>query len=190
MSELNKIKKQMQLAEHDLRPKACHVGRCINNFLVSVGIMFFIGLFLLVTVMSCSNLNDNQQEVMNNAEASTTSSNVSAETNTEVQPVEASTYSGHGVASTYGWGERLNVHTSCGDVFDPMSMTIAVPAVLSNKSLCHKPAKVTYKGKTVDVIIADGGPAGWTGRVADLTKGVFQELGVNSPTVITIDLEY
>jgi len=105
---------------------------------------------------------------------------------------EATEYSyvAHGQASTYGWGEKLNPKTSCGQDFNPSVVAIAVPRVLTDKSVCGKVAEVTYNGNTILAEIWDGGPNPNLHRIADLTRGAAEALGIMSPTVFTIDIKW
>ena len=75
-------------------------------------------------------------------------------------------------ASWYGGGERLNRHTSSGEVFRPSALTAAHRELPIGTKVA-----VSYGGKTVIVRINDRGPAKWTGRDLDLTREAARQLG-------------
>lgn len=85
-------------------------------------------------------------------------------------PVRAETC---GVASWYG-GEHHGRRTASGAVFNQYAMTAAMP---SRKHLGER-WRVTYKGKSVTVLITDLGPAKRLGRVIDLSYGAARKLGM------------
>lgn len=76
------------------------------------------------------------------------------------------------LTSWYGGGERLNRHTASGEVFRPHGLT----AAHRNLPLGTRIA-VTYGGRTVVVRVNDRGPAAWTGRSLDLSRGAAVALG-------------
>ncbi len=76
------------------------------------------------------------------------------------------------LASWYGGGERLNKHTTNGDVFRLNGLTAAHRTLpLGTKLL------VSRGNKSVVVRVNDRGPAAWTGRQLDLSKGAAARLG-------------
>ena len=77
------------------------------------------------------------------------------------------------LASFYGHGERLNRHTSDGEVFDPNGLTAAHRTLPIGTQL-----RVTYKGRSVTVRVNDRGPAAWTGRSLDLSYGAARAIGL------------
>ena len=77
------------------------------------------------------------------------------------------------IASLYGAGEKLNRHTSNGEVFNPHAMTAAHRTLPMGTRLL-----VRHKGRSVIVRINDRGPAAWTGRSLDLSRGAAQKLGL------------
>ncbi len=80
--------------------------------------------------------------------------------------------SGTVLASYYGGGERLNKHTANGEVFRPNGLTAAHRTLpLGTKLL------VSHGGKSVVVRVNDRGPAAWTGRQLDLSRGAAARLG-------------
>ena len=81
-----------------------------------------------------------------------------------------------GQASTYGWGEKLNKNTFSGAKFDAEGIT----AAMRNVPMGSKAEVTDLKtGKKITVEINDGGPAIKTGRIIDLSKGAWKELGYN-----------
>jgi hypothetical protein len=81
-------------------------------------------------------------------------------------------------ASTFGWGEPLNRHTANGEVFDPDALVVA-----HRKLPLETVLDVTVDGRTVRATVTDRGPAEWTGRCIDLSRGVWQALGLGRPGV-------
>lgn len=75
-------------------------------------------------------------------------------------------------ASWYGGGERLNRHTASGEVFRPHGLTAAHRTLPLGTRLA-----VSYGGRTVIVRVNDRGPAAWTGRSLDVSRGVAEALG-------------
>jgi len=76
------------------------------------------------------------------------------------------------VTSWYGGGERLNRHTASGEVFRPHGLTAAHRSLPLGTRLA-----VSYGGRTVVVRVNDRGPAAWTGRSLDLSRGAAVALG-------------
>ena len=75
-------------------------------------------------------------------------------------------------ASWYGGGERLNRHTASGEVFRPHGLTAAHRTLPLGTRLA-----VSYGGRTIIVRVNDRGPAAWTGRSLDVSRGVAEALG-------------
>lgn len=76
------------------------------------------------------------------------------------------------LASWYGGGEKLDRHTASGEVFRPNGMTAAHRSLPLGTRLA-----VSYAGRTIVVRINDRGPAAWTGRSLDLSRGAANALG-------------
>lgn len=91
-----------------------------------------------------------------------------------------------GIASTYGWGEKLNKHTASGQVFDPNAMTAA-----SYKWPLGTKVRVTdtKTGNSVVVTINDRGPNKRLGRLIDLSKGAWKKLGVGRKGLTNVKVE-
>lgn len=75
-------------------------------------------------------------------------------------------------ASWYGGGERLNKHTASGERFRPMALTAAHRTLPLGSRL-----RVTLGDRSVVVRVNDRGPAAWTGRSLDLSRGAARALG-------------
>lgn len=93
--------------------------------------------------------------------------------------LKAAKKSGSGsLASWYGGGEKLNRHTANGEVFRPNGLT-AAHRTLPLGTRLH----VSANGRSVVVRVNDRGPAAWTGRSLDLSRGAARALGfINSGT--------
>lgn len=91
-----------------------------------------------------------------------------------------------GIASFYGGGERLNRHTANGEVFRPGARTAAHRTLPFGTMVL-----VTNKlnGLTCTVRITDRGPAAWTGRVIDLSRGAAQDCGYVARGTTRVALE-
>jgi rare lipoprotein A len=77
-------------------------------------------------------------------------------------------------ASWYGGkGERLARHTASGDVFRADGLTAAHRTLPFGTRL-----RVTYGGRSVIARVNDRGPAAWTGRSLDLSRGAARALGM------------
>ena len=91
-------------------------------------------------------------------------------------PTRATQYARHNrggvLASWYGGGERLNRQTASGEVFRPSGLTAAHRTLPLGTLL-----EVSYQGRTVVVRVNDRGPAAWTGRSLDLSRGAAARLG-------------
>jgi rare lipoprotein A len=81
-------------------------------------------------------------------------------------------FSGNMVASFYGGGERLNSHTANGERFHSGALTAAHRS-LPFGTLLH----VCYRSCTT-VRVNDRGPAAWTGRSLDLSRGAARSIGM------------
>lgn len=86
-------------------------------------------------------------------------------------------------ASWYGGGEYLNRHTANGERFDPSRLTAAHRVLPFGTRV-----RVTYRGKSVVVVINDRGPAKWTGRCIDLSKAAAARLGMIRAGVATVTI--
>lgn len=76
-------------------------------------------------------------------------------------------------ASYYGGGERLARHTASGDRFNPNGLTAAHRTLPFGTRL-----KVSHAGRSVIVRINDRGPAAYTGRALDLSRGAAAQLAM------------
>jgi rare lipoprotein A len=90
-------------------------------------------------------------------------------------------------ASYYGGGPRRyepNAHTANGEVFNQWDLTAAHRTLPMGTRLL-----VTHKGRSVVVRINDRGPALWTGRSLDLSRGAATELGLIESGVGAVQVE-
>jgi rare lipoprotein A len=79
-------------------------------------------------------------------------------------------------ASYYGGGPRRyepNTHTASGERFDQWGLTAAHRTLPLGTRLL-----VTHGGRSVVVRVNDRGPAAWTGRSLDLSRGAATRLGL------------
>lgn len=76
-------------------------------------------------------------------------------------------------ASWYGGGERLSRRTASGEVFRPDALTAAHRSLPLGTRLL-----VSANGRTVMVRVNDRGPAKYTGRSLDLSRGAARALGI------------
>jgi rare lipoprotein A len=81
---------------------------------------------------------------------------------------------GNMVASYYGGGERLNAHTATGERFHPGALTAAHRTLPFGTLL-----NVCYRACAV-VRVNDRGPAAYTGRSLDLSRGAAKVIGLTS----------
>ena len=90
------------------------------------------------------------------------------------------------VASWYGGGEKLNVHTANGEVFNPKELSCASWYYPFNTYL-----KVTNVGneKSVIVRVNDRGPNKRLGRAIDLTKHAFSKIANTDKGLIYVRIE-
>jgi len=80
------------------------------------------------------------------------------------------------VASWYGGGPRSlepNSRTASGEHFNRWGLTAAHRTLPMGTRLL-----VSYRGKTCVVRVNDRGPASWTGRSLDLSRGAATQLGL------------
>lgn len=87
-------------------------------------------------------------------------------------------------ASHYGSGERLNRHTAAGERFNPHGLTAAHRSMPFGTRV-----RVTYRGRSVVVRINDRGPAKWTGRCIDLSRGAAARIGMIGAGVGRVRIE-
>jgi len=85
-------------------------------------------------------------------------------------PAHSETY----FTSWYGGGEKLNRHTSSGQVFRPEGLTAAHRTLPLGTKL-----EITHGGRHAVVVVNDRGPAAWTGRNLDLSRGAAKALGIS-----------
>jgi rare lipoprotein A (peptidoglycan hydrolase) len=79
-------------------------------------------------------------------------------------------------ASFYGGGPKRyepNAHTANGERFNQWDMTAAHRTLPMGTRL-----RVTYKNRSVVVRVNDRGPAAWTGRSLDVSRGAAARLGM------------
>jgi rare lipoprotein A len=95
-----------------------------------------------------------------------------------VTPAQACT------ASYYGGGERLSRHTANGERFSPHGLTAAHRTLPFGTRV-----RVSLGGRSVVVRINDRGPAKWTGRCIDLSKGAARVLGMIPRGVARVQME-
>ena len=79
-------------------------------------------------------------------------------------------------ASFYGGGPRRyepNSHTANGELFNMWDLTAAHRTLPMGTRL-----RLTYAGRSVVVRINDRGPAVWTGRSLDVSRGAATQLGL------------
>jgi rare lipoprotein A len=92
-------------------------------------------------------------------------------------------YAKEGVASWYGGGERLNVHTASGEVFDPSALTCASWHYSFGTRL-----EVTNvsTGNSVIVRVNDRGPAKRLHRLIDLSRAAFERIASLDRGLVTV----
>ena len=90
------------------------------------------------------------------------------------------------LASWYGAakGERLARRTASGEVFRPESLTAAHRSLPFGTRL-----RVSFRGRSVVVRIADRGPAARTGRSLDLSRAAAAVLGLTRVGVGRVSIE-
>jgi rare lipoprotein A len=76
-------------------------------------------------------------------------------------------------ASWYGGGEKLNALTKSGEVFRPDGLTCAHRHLPIGTRLL-----VSRGNRSVIVTVNDRGPAAWTGRSLDVSRGAAVRLGL------------
>jgi rare lipoprotein A len=79
---------------------------------------------------------------------------------------------GSTLASWYGGGERLARHTASGAVFRPNGLSAAHRTLPLGTRI-----RVSLGRRSVVVVVNDRGPAAWTGRSLDLSRGAASALG-------------
>jgi len=168
-----------------LRDKAQRTITWILLILVGIFIVA-VWMFSLKMEYQNSGYQEAKTELMTPAEASETQEQIDAQLEESLWIYTASNVE----ASTYGWGERLNVHTFCGDVFDPDALTVALPAILSDRNLCGRTVKICRGETCIEAVANDGGPAGWTNRKIDMSQGAARAIGIDHPTIFKVDMYY
>lgn len=90
------------------------------------------------------------------------------------------------IASFYGGGgkERLNKHTASGAVFRPGGLTAAHRTLPLGTRLL-----VSRSGRSVVVTVNDRGPAAWTGRSLDLSRGAAARLAMLGVGVAPVNVQ-
>lgn len=91
-------------------------------------------------------------------------------------------YGGEGnvIASYYGGGERLNSHTANGERFNPYALTAA------HRSLPFGTLLHVCAARCATVRINDRGPAAYTGRSLDLSRGAAQAIGMGGVARVSV----
>lgn len=88
-------------------------------------------------------------------------------------------------ASWYGGvGEHLARRTADGEIFRPNALTAAHRTLPFGTRL-----SVSYRGRNVIVTITDRGPARFTGRSLDLSRGAASVLGMLRIGVATVSIQ-
>ena len=77
------------------------------------------------------------------------------------------------MASWYGGGESLSKHTATGERFRASGLTAAHRSLPLGTRLL-----VSHGGRSVVVRVNDRGPAAWTGRSLDVSRGAAAQLGL------------
>lgn len=87
-----------------------------------------------------------------------------------------------GMASYYAEGQRV----ACGGRFDPSAMTAASPNLP-----CGARVRVTNSrnGRSVVLTINDRGPARWTHRIIDVSRGAAGVLGMIQAGVVPVTVD-
>lgn len=86
--------------------------------------------------------------------------------------------------SWYGGGESLNRHTASGAVFRPGSLSAA------HRTLpLWTRVRLSHGARSVVAVINDRGPAKWTGRELDVSRGTARALGFLSQGVAHVRME-
>lgn len=94
-------------------------------------------------------------------------------------------HGGHLVKSSwYGGRERLNSHTASGARFRPSGLTAAHRSLPFGTRL-----HLSYRGRSVVAVVNDRGPAAYTGRSLDVSRGVASSLGFLSQGVVHLRME-
>ena len=89
-----------------------------------------------------------------------------------------------GKASHYGGNYRHGRKMANGKIFDKNALTCAHNSYSFGTKL-----RVSYKGKSVIVIVTDRGGFNKLGRVIDLSEGAFKKLAPLSKGVIKVKIE-
>jgi rare lipoprotein A len=90
------------------------------------------------------------------------------------------------LASYYGGGahEGLNAYTACGARFNPSALTAA------HRSLrCGAKLLVSRGARSVVVTVNDRGPAAWTGRSLDVSRGAAMRLAMLEVGVARVNVQ-
>ncbi|MGJ0509117.1 MAG: septal ring lytic transglycosylase RlpA family protein [Methylocystis sp.] len=90
-------------------------------------------------------------------------------------------------ASYYGGGPRRfepNTHTASGERFNQWGMTAAHRTLPLGTRL-----RVTHQGRSVVVRVNDRGPAVWTGRSLDLSRGAATAIGLISAGAGAVEVQ-
>lgn len=89
-------------------------------------------------------------------------------------PAHASTRQCHGISGLASWyGSESGSRTANGERFDPNGLTIAMRSRDFGRRYV-----ATFGGRSVVVRLTDYGPAAWTGRRFDVSRGTAVALGM------------
>ena len=87
-------------------------------------------------------------------------------------------------SSWYGGGERLARHTASGAVFRPGGLTVAHRSLPFGTRV-----RLHHNGRSVIAVVNDRGPAKWTGRELDVSRGTASALGFLSQGTANLRME-
>ena len=98
-------------------------------------------------------------------------------------PTKAANY---GIASWYGGGEKLNIFTANGEVFNPKDITCASWDYPFNSLI--KVTNIT-SGKAIIVRVNDRGPNKRLGRAIDLSRQAFRQIADLKCGLLLVEIE-
>ena len=98
-------------------------------------------------------------------------------------PTKAANY---GIASWYGGGEKLNIFTANGEVFNPKDITCASWDYPFNSLI--KVTNIT-SGKAIIVRVNDRGPNKRLGRAIDLSRQAFSQIADSKCGLLLVEIE-
>ena len=98
-------------------------------------------------------------------------------------PTKAANY---GIASWYGGGEKLNIFTANGEVFNPKNLTCASWDYPFNSLI--KVTNIT-SGKAIIARVNDRGPNKRLGRSIDLSRQAFSQIADPKCGLLLVEIE-